>query len=166
MGGKVAQLEWIASRKPTGLCGLVLVLAPEPPAPLIFPSDMAEQQLQGYDSTQNAEYVVRNVLSRKLSDEDVALTVSDCFSGTRASTVAWPTYASREDVSGDMDISTLVLVGEFDVVEPVERVKEPVVERIPGARLKVLDNIGHLLPLEVPTEVAAQVDCFMQSFCS
>jgi pimeloyl-ACP methyl ester carboxylesterase len=65
-----------------------------------------------------------------------------------------------------MDISTLVLVGEFDVVEPVERVKEPVVERIPGARLKVLDNIGHLLPLEVPTEVAAQVDCFMQSFCS
>ena len=96
---------------------------------------MAEQQLQAYDSTQSAEYVVRNVLSRMSSDEDVALRVSDCLSGTRAATVAWPTYAAREDVSGDIDISTLVLVGEFDVVEPVERVEEQVVHRIHGAQL-------------------------------
>jgi pimeloyl-ACP methyl ester carboxylesterase len=46
LGGKISQL--IASRRPEGLVGLVLV-APAPPTPLRFPDEMRETQIHAYD---------------------------------------------------------------------------------------------------------------------
>ena len=50
MGGKVAQL--IASRRPEGLLGLVLV-APAQPTPRRNPEEMREGQIHAYDNREN-----------------------------------------------------------------------------------------------------------------
>jgi pimeloyl-ACP methyl ester carboxylesterase len=51
-------------------------------------------------------------------------------------------------------IPTLVLAGGEDRLCPVERHAE-IAGRVPGARLEVLDGVGHLSPLEAPERVAA-----------
>ncbi|WP_232316664.1 alpha/beta fold hydrolase [Candidatus Burkholderia verschuerenii] len=65
MGGKVAQL--IASRRPTGLEGLVLV-APSPPSPMLL-SDEERATLTGaYRSRESVEFVIDHVLTAKPLD--------------------------------------------------------------------------------------------------
>jgi 3-oxoadipate enol-lactonase len=168
MGGKVTQL--IASRHPTGLEGIVL-LAPAPPTPLILPTEeMRQQQLHAYSSPESAEFVVRNVLtSSRISDEDVAALVNDCRSGTESATAAWPKYAQAEDISElveEVDVPILILVGENDKVEPLGRVMEEVASRLQGARLFVIEGVGHMLPIEAPKRLADEITGFIESLNS
>jgi 3-oxoadipate enol-lactonase len=164
MGGKVAQL--IASQRPPGLQKLIL-LAPAPPTPLVLPTEeMRQQQIHAYDTPEAAEFVIRNVLSSTtLADDDVKITVRDCMSGSDVATTAWPMYAAGEDISsevGKINVPVLVLVGELNRVEPVERVRTEVVSRISGAKLTALHGVGHLLPLESSKEVVQEIEAFVQ----
>ena len=168
MGGKVAQL--IASGHPSGLVGLVL-LAPAPPTPLILPTEeMRTQQVNAYFTPESAEFVVRNVLtSSPISDEDVGAMVNDCRSGTELATAAWPKYAAAEDISEvveEIDVPILVLAGELDKVEPVERVMGEVLSRLQGARFFVIKAAGHMLPIEAPERLAEEISGFIGSLVS
>jgi pimeloyl-ACP methyl ester carboxylesterase len=51
-------------------------------------------------------------------------------------------------------VPTLVLAGAEDRICPLDR-HEEIAARIPGAHLQVLPGVGHLSPLEAPTEVSA-----------
>jgi 3-oxoadipate enol-lactonase len=164
MGGKVAQC--IASQCPAGLRGVVL-LAPAPPTPLVLPTEeMRQQQIHAYDTPESAEFIVRNVLtSSSISDADVAITVSDCRSGTDVARAAWPTYAAGEDIKGEVgniNVPVLVLVGEHDRVEPPERVQNEVAARL-HSKFLVIERVGHLLPLEAPNRVAKEIIRFVES---
>lgn len=50
-------------------------------------------------------------------------------------------------------VPTLVVAGERDRICPVER-HEEIAALVPGARLRVLPEVGHLLPMEAPDVVA------------
>lgn len=156
MGGKVAQL--IAGRHQVkGLKGVVL-LAPAPPTPLVLSPDMKVQQLSAYETPESAEFVVRNILSSsKLSDEVVGILVEDMVRGSEVAKKAWPGYGMDEDISEDarkIDVPVLVVVGDEDRAETVERVEREVLGNIKGVEMVVLEGKGHLLPVEAPEEVA------------
>ncbi|KAH8660816.1 Alpha/Beta hydrolase protein [Tricladium varicosporioides] len=155
MGGKVAQL--IAGQKRVkGLKGMVL-LAPAPPTPLVLSEEMKAQQLTAYDTPESAEFVVRNVLTSSLiSSSTIQFLVQDMLSGNKYAKRAWPEYAMAEDISDEakkVNVPVLVVVGEEDRVETVERVRKEVIGNIKGAYMIVLDGKGHLLPVEAPEEV-------------
>jgi pimeloyl-ACP methyl ester carboxylesterase len=57
-------------------------------------------------------------------------------------------------------VPTLVLAGALDRLCPVDR-HEEMAALVPGARLEVLDGVGHLLPLEAPDRVAAALDAWL-----
>lgn len=165
MGGKVAQL--VAGRKKVeGLKGIVL-LAPAPPAPLVLPDEMKSQQLTAYDTSDSAEFVVRNVLtSSPISSSALQSLVQDMLSGNEHAKRAWPAYAMAEDISDQtkkINVPVLVVVGEEDRVETVERVRKEVIGNIKGAYMIVLDGKGHLLPVEAPEEVGRLVCRFVES---
>jgi pimeloyl-ACP methyl ester carboxylesterase len=162
MGGKVAQL--IAGRNGLkGLKGLVLI-APAPPTPLELPPDMKEQQLTAYSSTESAEFVTRNVLSAsELSDGSVALIVEDMLKGNVFARAAWPEYAMGEDIvehASKISVPVLVIGGGKDKVEPVGRLEKEILGTIDGAEMRVIENSGHLLPVEAPTLVARYIEYF------
>lgn len=162
MGGKVAQL--IAGRGLVkGLKGVVLI-APAPPTPLVLPVEMKEQQLAAYSSPQSAEFVVRNVLSSsKLSDETVGMLVEDMMKGNEFAKAAWPTYAIGEDIVEDakkVEVPVLVIAGELDGVETLERLRSEVLGNVRGAEMVVVEGSGHLLPVEAPVEVSRHVKEF------
>jgi pimeloyl-ACP methyl ester carboxylesterase len=63
-----------------------------------------------------------------------------------AATAAWPLAAITEDVPRgvrEIDVPTLVVGADHDVVEPLELLREHAVAVIPGARLVEIPDCGH-----------------------
>ncbi|CVL03553.1 uncharacterized protein FMAN_15134 [Fusarium mangiferae] len=165
MGAKVAQA--VAGRKfVIGLTGLVL-LCPAPPTPLVLPEEMRDQQVSAYDNAQNAGSVARNVLTAKaLADGTIKGIVEDMLKGSPSAKAAWPRYAMNEDIlelAKTISIPSIVIAGGKDQVEPVARVKAEVSGNISVAEFLVLEEVGHLAPLEAPEEVAEIITDFISS---
>lgn len=64
-----------------------------------------------------------------------------------------------EDVLSLLRVPTLFLCGSEDAVTPPEVARQMAV-RVPGARLEVVPDAGHLTPLERPKHVAGALDAF------
>ena len=88
MGGKVATL--MASRRPSGLKGLILV-APAPPPPLIVPAHVREMMAGAYATRGTVEKTIDDVLTAKtLSAADRAQVIEDSLRGSPPAKLAWP----------------------------------------------------------------------------
>ncbi|HEV3430745.1 MAG TPA: alpha/beta hydrolase [Paraburkholderia sp.] len=162
MGGKVAQL--LASRRPRGLAGLVLV-APSPPTPMLLPDEAREAMLHAYDTRESIGAVLDHVLSGSpLAPPRREQVIEDSLRGAPQAKAAWPNAAMREDISAAVaaiDVPVLVIAGELDQVDRVETLREQVLPRIAGAQLEVLAGVGHLSPLEAPDALAAAIRGFV-----
>ncbi|WP_236016019.1 alpha/beta fold hydrolase [Brucella endophytica] len=162
MGGKVAQL--MASRRPAGLAGLVLV-APSPPTPMALPAEAREAMAGAYESRATVEATIDNVLTAKpLSSEIREQVIADSLKGAPAAKLAWPRDTSQEDITeqvGKIDVPTVVIAGELDKVDTPDVLRAELLSRLPGAAMHVLAGTGHLSMLESPREVATLI----QRFC-
>ena len=162
MGGKVAQL--VASRNPQGLAGLILV-APATPTPTHLPEQEMQQQIHAYDSRETVLQTIAFLSARTPDPETVEQIVEDSLSGTPEAKMAWPTSAILEDISSEVSkirVPTLVLAGELDRLDSVEQHRREVVARISGARLEIIPQSGHLLPIDEPVRTARAIDLFVK----
>jgi 3-oxoadipate enol-lactonase len=57
-------------------------------------------------------------------------------------------------------VPTLVLVGALDQVAP-RPYAEAIARAIPGARLEVFDDVGHVIPIEAPEALVAHLEAFL-----
>jgi pimeloyl-ACP methyl ester carboxylesterase len=161
MGGKVAQL--LASRRPKGLAGLGLV-APSPPSPMVM-TPKARQMMSGtYSTRETVGMAIDQVLAGKvLSPRDREQVIEDGLRGAPQAKTAWPLSTSLEDITREViaiDVPTIVIAGELDLVDSVETLKAELLPRIPHAILHVLPDTGHLSPLESPQELAELIANF------
>lgn len=155
MGGKVAQL--IASRRPAGLAGLALI-APATPTPLHMPEDVRAGMVQAYATRESVVATVNQVLApHGLTPDDLELVIEDSLAGGSVAKAAWPLAASQEDITAavaHIDVPVIVVSGEDDRVDPPEALRRDLLPHIPQAQLLLLPGIGHLSPLEAPTDIA------------
>jgi pimeloyl-ACP methyl ester carboxylesterase len=162
MGGKTAQL--VASRRPKGLVGLVLV-APAPPSPLIIPEEV-RVMLEGPNVREFVTMALGQMLTYKpLIREDAELMISDAIRGSADARAAWSRETSLEDITDavrHIDAPTLVISGDHDKIQPIETLRRELLPRVSGAVMQVLPNVGHLSPLEAPEEIAQRLDSFAQ----
>jgi pimeloyl-ACP methyl ester carboxylesterase len=158
MGGKVAQL--MASRRPAGLAGLVLV-APSPPQPLAMPTEAREMMAGAYASRETVEAVIDNVLTATpLSVEDREQVIADSLRGAPPAKLAWPRATSLEDITGRVgavDVPTLVIASELDRVDSPQMLQAELLPRVPHAAMQVVPGVGHLSMLEAPDAVSSLV---------
>jgi len=164
MGGKVAQL--IASRRPHGLAGLVLV-APAPPCPMRLPRAVREGMVRAYDTRDSVIATVDQVLAPDgLSQRDLETVIADSLAGAPAARVAWPLVTSQEDITAavaNIDVPVIVISGANDRVDPPDVLRRELLPLIPQARMHVLDHIGHLSPFEAPDDISGLVRSFALS---
>ncbi len=162
MGGKVAQL--LASRRPGGLAGLVLV-APTPAGGVQVPEEQRRAMLSAYDDAASVAGALDNVLTAgPLTAELRQQAIEDSLRGAPQAKRAWPTSGRAEDVAADIDrinVPTIVITGELDKIDPVPILQRDVVERIRGTRLEILSGAGHLLPMERPADLAQSIGRFV-----
>jgi pimeloyl-ACP methyl ester carboxylesterase/predicted SnoaL-like aldol condensation-catalyzing enzyme len=161
MGGKVAQL--MASRRPKGLVGLVLV-APSPPQPMAMSPEAREAMFGVYASRESIAAAIDGALTAKvLSPKDREQVIEDSLRGAPPAKDAWPRSTSREDITSDVaaiNAPTIVIAGELDVVDGVDLLKAELLSRVPHAVLQIVPGTGHLLPLESPQELARLIGEF------
>jgi pimeloyl-ACP methyl ester carboxylesterase len=135
MGGKLAQ--YLASDRPAGLLGLVLV-APSPPLPLPLDAPQRAAIAHAYDDAASI--------------------------GATAAKRAWPHGAMAEDITDrarDIAVPVTVVSGELDRVDPPAALLTHLLPFIPHALLETVPGRGHLLPLEAPQAVAHAIWRFM-----
>lgn len=164
MGGKIAQL--LASQRPAGLRGLVLV-APSPPSPMDLPAPARAAMETAYDSRENVMMALEHMLTAKSLPPGLReQVIEDSLRGAPQAKAAWPNSTSREDITAEVaaiEVPTLVIAGELDRVDPIAVLQAQLLPHIRHAVLHQLPGTGHLSPLESPTEVAALIRSFVDS---
>lgn len=163
MGGKVAQLA--ASRNPEGLAGVVLI-APAPPRPTVD-ADAAQRLSHAYDSRESISDALQRVLTyRPLAAGLCEQVITDSLARNPDALLAWPLHGMTQnitDAAGLIEVPVHVLAGRHDLVDPPASLEANLLPVIPGARMTVLDGTGHLSPLEVPDQIANEIDRFVAS---
>ncbi|QIE26226.1 2-succinyl-6-hydroxy-2,4-cyclohexadiene-1-carboxylate synthase (plasmid) [Caballeronia sp. SBC1] len=162
MGGKIAQL--LASRRPQGLAGLVLV-APSPPVPLALPAEVRASMEGAYLSRESVGMAIDQMLTAKpLSPKHREQVIEDSLRGAPQAKLAWPRSTSQEDITLDVaaiDVPTIVIAGELDRIDGTAILEAELLTRIPHAVMRVLPGTGHLSPLESPVGVAGIIREFV-----
>jgi 3-oxoadipate enol-lactonase len=164
MGGKVAQ--FLASQRPHGLVGLVLV-APATPTPQNIPEPAKDAQLHAYDNRENALRTISFLTAFPPNDALRDQILADNFAArSPQAKLAWPTSSAYEDISevvGNIAVPTLIVAGDQDRQDPLEQHRREVLPRIRGARMKVIENSGHLIPIDQPHQLAQAIREFVPS---
>jgi pimeloyl-ACP methyl ester carboxylesterase len=159
MGGKVVQL--MASRRPSGLVGKLLV-APSPPQPTAIPPEAREAMAGAHATSESVRMAIDQTLTVKvLSPKDREQVIEDSSRG--ATQAAWPRSTSSDDIPRDVaaiNVPTAVIAGELDRVDSVGLLKAELLSRISHAVLHVLPGTGHLSPLESSQELARLIGDF------
>lgn len=165
MGGKVAQL--VASTRPSGLRGLVLVASgPAKPAAEITP-EYQEGLAHAYDSDESAANARDSILTATVLPDLIKMQVlEDSRSAAEEARTEWPLNGIAKDITAEtqkVNVPTLVLAGENDVVEPSEVLRNNLVPYLSGAEFAVIPRTGHLIPLEAPAETARAIATFVST---
>lgn len=161
MGGKVAQL--MASRRPEGLEGLMLI-APSPPSPMVLSSGDRDRLSSAYNSRESVSFVIDNVLTaRPLSPALREQVIEDSLRASAEAKAGWPGIAISEDITREVasiNVPVRVISGELDRVDTPETLQRELLPRIPHAAMIIIPDTGHLSPLESPVEIARCISSF------
>ena len=161
MGGKLAL--GIAAQQPENLRGVVLI-APSPPTPEAMPESVRQRMLSTHGSRAAAFQTIEGASYRELSPDILETAVDANLAYSETDWKNWLETGSKEDISDLLPlikVPVLVLTGQHDENMTPELLTREIVEKIPGARLEVVVGAGHLLPLEVPEELAELIRGFV-----
>jgi len=104
-------------------------------------------------------------LSARTPEPDVVeQIVEDSLSGVPEAKLAWPTSAILEDISSETSriaVPTLVLAGEQDRLDSIEQHRREIIARITNARLEIIADSGHLIPIDEPVKLARAIAEFI-----
>ena len=98
----------------------------------------------------------------ELVDRIRAVMARESVDGIIGALEAMKARADSTDVLGTIDVPTLVVVGDEDVVTPPKEART-MHERIKGSRLEIIPGAGHLSNLERPAAFNAALSDFVGS---
>jgi len=160
MGGKIA-LD-VASQKPLGLTSMILI-APSPPTP--EPSNDKDRidLIFAFGNRRLIENLIKRITAKPLSKKVFEDAVETNLQTSHIAWNGWIEKGSREDISVLMpaiDVPVLIISGEFDPNFSTEFLNEEFCKYPPAACFEEIEG-GHLLPVEVPSEVAKFIEKFV-----
>lgn len=153
MGGKIAIA--IAATQPAELRSLVL-LAPSPPTPEPMEETERSHLLHNRGDRATAEKTAHKITAHPLSVLLLNRVIQDNIRSSPTAWRAWLECGSRQDISAEMSkiaVPVLVVAGAEDPVISKGLLQQEVVDRLTTARLVVVPQVGHLLPIENPQAI-------------
>ncbi len=159
--GKVAQI--IADQAPDWLRALVLV-ASSPLAPQPDRREDRDFQVHYAGDRAGAVRFIESACAHPLPEAVFERAVDDAMRGNRAAWKAWPTAGADEDWSGrvgELSLPTLIVVGEKDPTLPLALQERMVAPFFTAPRIDVIEDAGHLLPMETPERLSDVIHDFV-----
>ncbi len=159
MSGKVALALSAGTdnrSQPPGLTSLILV-SPSPPVPEPIPDDERQKLLDGYGQRSAAEKTQKNITAKAISKAIQNQIITDDLRTSKPAWDAWLLSGSKEDISDRMhsiNIPVSIIIGSEDRALPPDVQNRLVLPYLKNATLAIIDGAGHLLPWEVPNELA------------
>ncbi|GGR20004.1 alpha/beta fold hydrolase [Deinococcus ruber] len=166
MGGKVAAV--VASRRPLGLGGLMLI-APSPPSPEPMTARQRADLKALCGDAEGLREHYRQITRRPLTEATLSELIQDGLRASRVAWNAWPDSGSRENRSDDalrIDVPVSILTSPDDPVITPDVVAGQLQPLFPHARFQGSKGSGHLLPLEVPAKVATALSNFLEELAA
>ena len=171
MSGKVAlalAAGTVNRTQPSGMKSLILV-SPSPPAPEPIPDNERQKLLDGYGQRSAAEKTQKNITARSVSEAIQNQIIADDLRTSKPAWNAWLLSGSKENISERMQLITIpisIIVGSEDRALPPDVQHRLVLPYLKKATLTIVDGAGHLLPWEVPMELADFIQKKVVSFLS
>ncbi len=156
-GGKIAQ--YVALEPPPNLARLVLVATGSARGVTPRPEHRA-LVAEAFGSRVRIDRFLRAGMYRELAPDALGHLIDDALIASREAWFEWYDHGRREDFFarvGTIALPTLVVAGDRDPLVPPERLRREVSGPIPGAVLVTLKNVGHNIPVELPTEFASLI---------
>jgi pimeloyl-ACP methyl ester carboxylesterase len=155
MSGKVALT--LAARQPANMQSLVLV-SPSPPVPEPIADDERHKLITGYGNRASAEQTLKNITAVHVPSSVCDQIIADDLRTAKPAWMAWLKEGSLEDISSRMpfvDVPVHILVGSEDRALPPDVQSRMVLPYLKNVTVEIAEGAGHLLPWEIPNELAA-----------
>jgi len=160
MSGRWAQ--WMSQARPERVIGQLLI-APAPAAALPLTEDMLDDWIQGTRTRNAFDLWVRKFTKNPLSHEiltDYFASVEGTPENSLRATFRMCCEPGFSEKLAATRAATVVVGGIHDAMMSPDYLRAEVVQKIPGARLALLD-CAHEVPMEKPLETAAIIEAFI-----
>lgn len=157
MGGKVAQ--YVALDPPRQLTRLILV-APGSSRGATPRPTLRARAADAFGSRVRIDRFLRAAMTRDIAPDAMEHLIDDALVASPQAWFGWYDRGRLEDFSasvGSIRVPTVVVAGERDPLVPPALLRRDVSGAIPGATLVTLKDVGHNIPVELPTELAALI---------
>ena len=158
MGGRVAQ--YVALDPPPNLKRLILIAPGTARAARSSERHRALTEA-AFGSRLRIERFQRAAMMREIRPDAMERIIDDALVTPRDAWFGWYDAGRSLDFSdrlGEIALPTLVIAGEADPLAPPARLRREVADRIAGAAMITLRNVGHNIPVEVPAELAGIIE--------
>jgi pimeloyl-ACP methyl ester carboxylesterase len=158
MGGKIA-LQVAADAGEQRIQQVILV-APSPPTQEPMPDEERDRMLQDHHNPAAASTTVDGASQQLLPDIRRTIAIR---THTQAEDRTWRWWLldgmnhSIADQLSDMQIPVTIIASQDDPVIPWATIQQEVVDVLPKVKLITLSDVGHLIPLEMPEQLAQSI---------
>lgn len=160
MSGRWSQ--WLSLSCPDRVIGQVLI-APVAAVALPMPEQVVDDWIARVRTRKTYYDFESQFTKMRLGENEL----DECYSAVQST----PEYSLREtlrmcgeegfeDRLAEAHVPTVVIAGMHDPLMTPDYLRREIVQRVPGARMALLD-CGHNLPLEMPIAVAAVIEAFV-----
>lgn len=160
MGGKLALQVAIDTAGTDSAPRHVVLVAPSPPTTEPMPEAEKQRMLNNHPSPENAETTLKSAAKADLTAEQRQVAIQTHMIVDDSAWRWWLREGMNNSIADQMDqlaVPVTVLAAKDDPVIPFNIIHSDVLGVIPGAKLEAIAGVGHLIPLEAPDWVAAQL---------
>lgn len=158
MGGKIA-LQLAAIDKEKNIENLILI-APSPPG-MEFLSSKTKIQMLQKPVKKNIIKLVKSLTVKPLSKHKINTSIKSQIATTKYARDWWVNSGSQQSIINQLKkikCPITVLASKTDKAINYSVIKNKVISLLKNTKLKEIKNSGHLYPLEVPENIATEIE--------
>lgn len=158
MSGKIA--VDMAANDPNFAIKQLILVAPSPPTvEQISDDDM--QKMLNHPDRQQAENTAKNITIKPISEEQRDLIIRNNLETDQKTWDWWCLQGTKHSIADDAEhlfLPITLIASEDDPAISFKSILEEAMPNLPDAKLVTAKGVGHLIPMEAPEWLAAEIE--------
>ncbi|RYE32461.1 MAG: alpha/beta fold hydrolase [Sphingobacteriaceae bacterium] len=157
MSGKIA--VDVAANDPNFAVKQLILVAPSPPTIEQISADDLQQMLN-HPNKMQAENTVKNITIQPVTEEQRNLIIQNNLQTDHKTWDWWCLQGSQHSIADDAEhlfLPITVIASEDDPAISFKSILEETIPNLPDAKLITTKGVGHLIPIESPEWLAAEI---------